>query len=107
MAIAEEQQEEQSVQDTQLLSVSPPHYTSIPTENVTIKDVPDVSTQNINPLTAEDLKKILDQSTLQARLCENPVLVSVNELQKAVVEITRDKVNTQEPPSTTPLATTD
>ena len=45
------------------------------------------------------MKNILDQSILQARLCENPVLVSVDELQKAVVDITRDKVNPQEPPS--------
>ena len=43
------------------------------------------------------MKKILDKSTLQAKLCENPVLVSVEKLQKAVIDITREKVNPQEP----------
>ena len=74
--------------------MSPLHKSSIPVDTITIKDVPDISAQNINPLTAEDLKKILDLSTLQARLCENLVLVSVDEIQKEVGEITRDKVNT-------------
>ena len=45
------------------------------------------------------MKKILDQSTPQERLCENLVLVSADELQKVVAKITRDKVNTNEPPS--------
>ena len=51
------------------------------------------------------MKKILDQSTLQARLCENLVLVSVDELQKVVAKITRDKVNTHEPLSPIPSTT--
>ena len=105
MATTEEQQTKQSVQDTQMLATSPPHDTSTPAKTIIVKDVPDSSSQNINPLNVEDLKKILDQSTLQARLCENPILVSVEELQKAVADITRDKVNTQEPRSTIPLAT--
>ena len=87
--------------------MSPPHDTSMPAEAIIVKDVLDSSAQNINPLTTEDLKKILDQSTLQARLCENPVLVSVDELQKAIAEITRDKVNTQEPPFFIPSTTSD
>ena len=105
MEIVEEQQIEQSVQETQLLVRSPPHDPNTPTETVIVKDVPGISPQNINPLTTKDLKKILDQSTLQARLCENHVLVSVDELEKAVVDITRDKVNTQEPPSIIPTTT--
>ena len=105
MATIEDQQSEQSVQDTQMPTMSPPHETNRPTEIITMKDISDGLAQNINPLTIEDLKKILDQSTLQARLCENPVLVSVEELQKVVADIARDKVNTQEPPSSTPLAT--
>ena len=32
-------------------------------------------------------------------------MVSVEELQKVVAEITKEKVNTQEPPSQTPIAT--
>ena len=98
MATADEQQAEQSVQDTQMSVMSPPHDINTPTETIIVKDVLVISPQNINPLTIEDLKKILDQSTLQARLCENPILVSVDELQKVVDDITRDKVNTQEPP---------
>ena len=48
---------------------------------------------------------MLDQSTLQEQLCNNPVLVSVDELQKVVADITKDKVNTQEPPFVIPTAT--
>ena len=95
------------MQDPQLLPLSPPHDTNTPIENIIVKDVPDNSGQNINPLTVENLKKILDQSTLQTQLCNNPILVSVDELQKVVANIIRDKVNTQEPPSTIPLATSD
>ena len=65
------------MQDTQMLSVSPPHDTSATTEIITVKDVSDVSTQNINPLIVDDLKKILDQSTLQAQLCGNLILASI------------------------------
>ena len=61
-----EMQQDQSVQDTQLPPPSPPHSTDTPTEAIKIKDVVDTSCQNINPLTAEDLTKILDQTTLQA-----------------------------------------
>ena len=49
-----------------------------------MKDVTKTTPQNINPLTAEDLKKILDQSTQQAKLCEKIVLVSEEEYQKEV-----------------------
>ena len=35
-------------------------------------------------MTVEDLKNILDQSTQQDKLCENIVLVSVEEYQKAM-----------------------
>lgn len=58
-----------------------------------MKDVPNNFDQNINPLTIEDLKKILDQSTLQAKLWDNLVLVNVDELQKVVADTSRDKVN--------------
>ena len=54
-----EQQKEQSVQDTQLPDVSPQQITSVNTEKVTVKDVSDLSAQNINPLIEEDLKKNL------------------------------------------------
>ena len=63
-----------------------------------IKDVVDTSSQNINPLTAEDLTKILDQTTLQAQLCASPILVSVEEIQKSVDKVKEVKVPPQEPP---------
>ena len=66
MATAKQQQIDQSVQDTQLTCPSPPHVTSTPAEIVIVQDIPDTYGQNINPLTTEDLKKILHQTTLQA-----------------------------------------
>ena len=98
MAPADRQQEEQSVEITQVPALSPPCDTNIPAKAILVKDVSDSTPQNINPLTIEDLNKILDQSTQQARLCENVVLVSVEEYQKIVAHTTRDKVNPQEPP---------
>ena len=83
--------------DTQFPPLSPPHDTFTPTDTITIKDVPDNFGQNTNPLTTEDLKKILDQTTLRAQLYNNPILVSVEELQKVVANLTRDKVNPKEP----------
>ena len=59
-----DEQQDQSVQDTQLPPPSPPHSTITPIEIIKIKDVVDTSSQNINPLTTEDLTKILDQRTL-------------------------------------------
>ena len=94
MTIADQQQqEEQSVQDTQLQPPSPPHVISTPANTITVKDVPEKSYQNNNPLIVEDLTKILDQSTQQEKLCTNPILVSVDESQKVVVDSIRDKVN--------------
>ena len=102
MATTEEQQTKQSVPDTQLPPLRPPHDTSTPADTITLQNVPNNSCQNINPLTAEDLKKVLNQTTLQAQLYTNLVLVSVEELQKAIADITRDKVNLEEPPSHIP-----
>ena len=93
MTLAKEQQTDQSVQDTQLPPPSPPHVISTPADTIIVKGVPNKSCQNINPLIAKDLNKILDQYTQQAKLCTNPVLVSVDELQKEVANSTRDKVH--------------
>ena len=68
------------MQDTQFPSVIPQHVMNETNETIIVKDVFDVTAQNINPLIEEDSKKILDQSTLQAKLCDSPVLVSVDEL---------------------------
>ena len=96
-----EQQEKKSAQDTQLPNVNPQQITSVNTKIVTVKDVSNLIAQNINPLTEEDLKKILDQSTLYTKLCDNPILVSVDELQKIMTNTKREDVNTQEPPTIT------
>ena len=99
------QQLRQSAQDKQLANVSPQHITSENIETIIVKDVFDVIAQNINPLIEKDLKKILDQSTLQEKLCDNPILVSVDEIHKIVTDTTREEVNTQEPPTITPQFT--
>ena len=93
-----EKQEEQSVQDTQMPPPSPTHATITPLETIIVTDVSGTSFQNINPLTAKELSKILDQSTQQARLCTNPLLDSVDENNKVVEDPSRVKVKTQEPP---------
>ena len=76
----QEKQEEKSVQDTQQPPPSPPHATITPKKTIIVKDVIETSCQNINPLIAEDLTKILDQSTQAVRLYTSPILVSVDEL---------------------------
>ena len=75
-------------------SASPPQVISVSTKTIIVKDVSDPIAQNNNPLTEEDLKKILDQSTLQAKLFFNLVLVSVNEIKKLVTITTREEVKT-------------
>ena len=94
-----EMQQDQNVQDTQLSS--PPHSTDTPAEVIKIKDVVETSCQNINPLTPEDLTKILDQATKHAQLGKNPILVSVEELQKSAKKIKEGEVKLQEPPQVT------
>ena len=113
--IAKQQQDEHSVKDTQMSSSSLPHDTcvssclphhiGVTTKSMILKYVFDALAQNINPMTRDDLKKILDQSTLLTKLCDNPIQVSIEKLQKEVTEVTRDKVNPQEPPFFTPLVT--
>ena len=88
------------MQDTQLPPPSPPHTTMTLVETIKIKDFVDTSCQNKNPLTVEDLSKILDQSTQQPHLCTNPIFVNVYELNKVVENSYKAKVQTQEPPST-------
>ena len=96
-----EMQQDQSVQDTQLPPPSPPQSIATPAEVVKIKDLDDTSSRDINPLTVEDLTKILDQTTHQAQLYTNPILVSVQELQKSVEKIKKGEVKPQEPPQVT------
>ena len=50
-----------------------PHDTSVNTKSMTAKYVSDALAQNINPMTRDDLKNILDQSTLLTKLCDNPI----------------------------------
>ena len=53
--INKDDEQEQSVHDTQLPPTSSPHSTLTPIETIKIKDITDTSSQNINPLTVEDL----------------------------------------------------
>ena len=101
----EEQQQEQSVQDTHFQNVNPQQKISVNIETIRVKDVSDSTTQKINPLIEEELKKILDLSTLQAKLWDNPILVSVEEIQKSMTNSTREEVKTQELPTITPQVT--
>ena len=55
VATVEQKQQEQSVQDTQLPPLSPPHDTSTLAATITVKDISNNSSQNINQLIAEDL----------------------------------------------------
>ena len=87
-----EMQEDQSVQDTQPTPPSPPQFITTPAKVVKIKDVVDTTSQDINSLTIEDLTNILNQSTHQAQLCTNPILVSVEELKKLVEKIKKGEV---------------
>ena len=57
-----------------------------------INDVYDTITQKINPLIDDDLKKILMESTTQAKLCENLVLVSIDEIEKEDMVSSREEV---------------
>jgi hypothetical protein len=61
-------------------SASPPKTT--PTIVITIEDDTEPPPQNVNPLTGEDIMKILDQPQEKTIPAQNIVLVSVVELQK-------------------------
>lgn len=76
--------EQQNVQYVQVSSTNPPHtYKESQQELVVIiKDGSDNLAQNVNPLTKDDLKKILQDSTNVAMLCKNPTLVRFDEFQK-------------------------
>ena len=86
--------------DTQLPPPSPPHSTFTPAEAIKIKDVTNTTSQNVNPLTTEDLTKILDQSTQLAQLCSSFIFFSVDELHKLVEKLKEVKVSSQDPPKT-------
>ena len=58
--VANQQQTEQSVETTPVSSKSPPQTS--PIVEVIVKDVTKTTPESINPLTIEDLKKILDQT---------------------------------------------
>ena len=77
-------------------SANPPQETSANVEIVKIKDVSKTIAQNINPLIEDDLKKILVESTTQAKLCENLVLVSVDEIEKIDKVSIGEEVQTKE-----------
>lgn len=83
-------------------SVSPLHEVKKDDDAIKIKDVSDSITQNINPLIEDYLKKILVESTTQAKLCENPILVSVDEIEKANKIFAREEEQKQVTPTAPP-----
>lgn len=99
--VIDEKQIEKSVSDTQVLSASPQQETSAIIDIVKLKDVFETIAQNINPLIEDDLKKILVKSTNQEKLCENLVLVSVDEIEKADKAFVGEEKKT--PETSTPL----
>lgn len=73
-------------------SVSPPYVDQESQQDaIKIKDVSDNTMHNINPLTEDYLKRILQDSNLATKLCTNPVLISTDKIDKAS---TGEKQNT-------------
>ena len=58
-----------------MLSASQQHVTDANRAIVKTKDVFDIVAHNINPLTKEDMKKILLGTTTKPQLCSHPILV--------------------------------
>lgn len=70
-------------------------------DSIQIKDFPDNFAQNINPLTDDDIKKILKDSTMVAKLCSNPLLVRTNKIEKVEVATVGEKqIDTSSVPPT-------
>ena len=80
-------------QDVQVSSANPPHTNQVSQwDSMLIKDVIDTSEKNVNPLTKEDLKKILIDYTTTTQLCTHPVLVSIENIEKVEVGFIREKL---------------
>lgn len=86
-------------------SFSPQHELNIDIDTVMVKDISNTITQDVNPLIEEDLKKILIESTTQEKLCENPILVSVEEIENTNKEFVGEEIKTQETSTTPPQST--
>ena len=79
-------------QDVQVSSAIPPHTNQVSQwDSMLIKDVLDTSEKNVNPLTEEDLKKILIDYTTTTQLCTHPVLVRVEKIEKVELGSIREK----------------
>ena len=79
-------------QDVQVSSANPPHTNQVSQwDSMLIKDVLDTSKKNVNPLTKEDLKKILIEYTIKTQLCTHPVLVRVEKIEKVELASIREK----------------
>ena len=69
-----------------MLSASPPHVDQeIQWDTININDVFNNIVENINPLIEDDLKRILQDSNLAAKLCTNPILINTDEINKVSV----------------------
>ena len=81
---------EEDAQDINVPITSPTHgEKESQQDSVTIEDMPDNSTQNVNPLSEEDLKMLQQESTDDVILCTNPILVRIYESQKDKIASTK------------------
>ena len=80
-------------QDVQVSSANPPNTNQVSQwDSMLIKDVLDTSEKNVNPLTEEDLKKILIDYTTTTQLCTHPILGRVEKIEKVEPGSIREKL---------------
>ena len=76
----------QNIQDVIVSRASPSHAKQDSQKDfVTTDDIPSNSTQKINPLSEEDIKKLHLESTNIGMPCSNHILVRIDESQKAKI----------------------
>lgn len=81
----------QDAQDVNVPRTNPLHEDKQSQQgSVTIDNIPCNSTQNVNPLSEEDIKKLELESTNTVIPCENPVLVRIDESQKVRIASTEE-----------------
>ena len=81
----------QDAQDVNVPRTSPLHEEKqSQQDSVTIDNIPSNSTQNVNPLSEEDIKKLELESTNTVIPCANPILVRIDESQKVRIASTEE-----------------
>lgn len=103
--VEEEKQKDLNVPEVHIPSAHLPHVEKVDQQEkiVKIKDVSDNTTHSINPFIEEDIKKILVDSTTKEKLCSHPILVNVDEIEKAKLASTKEKAQELSIPPPPPL----